>query len=694
MNPLLLVLAAILLALPVSAQTAYTRVANGNWTDDAGWSPTGVPGPGDTADLGTRTVTLDADVTVGVLLLLSPSSELNGAADLVVTDTLRWEAGTSSATGTLTVGPGATLRLRGDDFQMGSGGVLVNQGQAVWEAPAEWGSFGRFVNEGQLDLSFDAAEPTRFCFSSTVDAITNGPTGLIRRTGTGEATIYCGFSNAGTVRVESGSLALRGFGGTGGTDTGEYEVEAGATLVFSGGTRTMTEAVSVTGDGEVLVTGGTTTIAGSFTPRVLTSDGVSSGSTATYLNLNGSDAVVETFIFSGGILGGSGTLTVTDALDWTEGYMGSPLQGGGTTVVASTATLSISGDDRKGIRYGRTLRNEGDGTWSGTENLNNGGDAIFLNAGTLEVSAGTTDPFGTFFGDTFTNTGTFTLTSGTVTRFSSFFHNEGTVEVVSGALVLSGFNANGGIDTGRYVVADSARLEFTGGTRTLTDTAEIAGTGAVVAGGAFTNGATWQPGASPGTLTVESDYPAGNGVLEIELGGHAPGTEYDVLAVSSTATLGGTLRVALVDDFMPQEGNRFTVLTAGAVTGTFAALDLPGGVEATVETTDTTAVLVIGQVVANEDGNEALPTAFALHAAYPNPFTTEAILRYDVPNAALVRVALYDVLGREVAVLEDAERAGGTHEVRLDGGALASGLYVVRMTAEGFAQTQRLVLAR
>jgi hypothetical protein len=127
---------------------------------------------------------------------------------------------------------------------------------------------------------------------------------------------------------------------------------------------------------------------------------------------------------------------------------------------------------------------------------------LFLNAGNLALSAGTTDAFGTFFAGTFTNTGSFTLTSGTVTRFSSFFHNEGVARIESGTLILQGFNANGGTDTGRYEVAEGARLEFTGGVRILTETAEIAGSGAVVIGRTLTNGATWMPGNSPGVLAI------------------------------------------------------------------------------------------------------------------------------------------------------------------------------------------------
>ncbi|MDX1419470.1 MAG: T9SS type A sorting domain-containing protein [Rubricoccaceae bacterium] len=92
--------------------------------------------------------------------------------------------------------------------------------------------------------------------------------------------------------------------------------------------------------------------------------------------------------------------------------------------------------------------------------------------------------------------------------------------------------------------------------------------------------------------------------------------------------------------------------------------------------------------------SEAPPGAWALHPAYPNPFSGRATVRYDVPEAGPVRVAVYDALGREVAVLVDGEQAAGTHEVAFDAGALSSGVYLARMTAAGASQTQRLTLLR
>ncbi len=88
------------------------------------------------------------------------------------------------------------------------------------------------------------------------------------------------------------------------------------------------------------------------------------------------------------------------------------------------------------------------------------------------------------------------------------------------------------------------------------------------------------------------------------------------------------------------------------------------------------------------------PAAFALTGAAPNPVRASATVRFETPEAAAVRVAVFDVLGREVAVLADGERPAGRHALRLDAARLSAGVYVVRMTAGAFTATQTLTVVR
>ncbi len=88
------------------------------------------------------------------------------------------------------------------------------------------------------------------------------------------------------------------------------------------------------------------------------------------------------------------------------------------------------------------------------------------------------------------------------------------------------------------------------------------------------------------------------------------------------------------------------------------------------------------------------PQVFALGVPMPNPVRTSAMLRFDVPRAAPVRVTLFDGLGREVAVVFAGEAGPGRHAAAFDVAGFAAGVYVVRLVAAGVVVTQRLVVAR
>ncbi|HLT46034.1 MAG TPA: T9SS type A sorting domain-containing protein [Rubricoccaceae bacterium] len=90
----------------------------------------------------------------------------------------------------------------------------------------------------------------------------------------------------------------------------------------------------------------------------------------------------------------------------------------------------------------------------------------------------------------------------------------------------------------------------------------------------------------------------------------------------------------------------------------------------------------------------ASATTEAAFTAYPNPAAERATVRFTLEAPAAVRLTVYDLLGREVAVLVDGAVEAGTHEAAFDGSRLPSGVYLVRLDAGGTVQTQRLTLLR
>ncbi|HLA62884.1 MAG TPA: M12 family metallo-peptidase [Rhodothermales bacterium] len=93
-------------------------------------------------------------------------------------------------------------------------------------------------------------------------------------------------------------------------------------------------------------------------------------------------------------------------------------------------------------------------------------------------------------------------------------------------------------------------------------------------------------------------------------------------------------------------------------------------------------------------GDGAAPAAFALDAPAPSPARGVATLAYRLPEAADVRLEVFDVTGRRVATLVDGRVAAGAHRATLDASTLAPGVYVVRMRAGAFVSVQRVTVAR
>lgn len=89
-----------------------------------------------------------------------------------------------------------------------------------------------------------------------------------------------------------------------------------------------------------------------------------------------------------------------------------------------------------------------------------------------------------------------------------------------------------------------------------------------------------------------------------------------------------------------------------------------------------------------------LPSRFSLSQNYPNPFNPVTHFRFTVANAQFVTLRVYDVLGREAAILVNGTRQPGEYTVEWDASAKPSGVYFCRLTAGPYTATRKLLLIR
>jgi hypothetical protein len=91
-----------------------------------------------------------------------------------------------------------------------------------------------------------------------------------------------------------------------------------------------------------------------------------------------------------------------------------------------------------------------------------------------------------------------------------------------------------------------------------------------------------------------------------------------------------------------------------------------------------------------------IPAKFSLSQNYPNPFNPSTKIKYSIPKTSIVKLQIFDILGKEIAVLINEEKHPGEYEFNFDASLynLPSGIYFYRLSAGSFSETKKLILIR
>jgi len=98
--------------------------------------------------------------------------------------------------------------------------------------------------------------------------------------------------------------------------------------------------------------------------------------------------------------------------------------------------------------------------------------------------------------------------------------------------------------------------------------------------------------------------------------------------------------------------------------------------------------------IGDDQGSLLTPTNYNLAQNYPNPFNPVTTIQYSLTQRSNVTLKVYDVLGKEIAVLVNEEKDRGVYNVNFDATGLASGMYMYRIQAGSFAETKKMILLR
>ncbi len=103
---------------------------------------------------------------------------------------------------------------------------------------------------------------------------------------------------------------------------------------------------------------------------------------------------------------------------------------------------------------------------------------------------------------------------------------------------------------------------------------------------------------------------------------------------------------------------------------------------------------VAAGTLVSDELEQDLPATYALAQNYPNPFNPSTSIQFELPESGNVELLVFDVLGRQVATLVDDRMEAGSHQIRFDASALASGVYLYQLRAGSTVLTKKLTLIK
>jgi fibronectin-binding autotransporter adhesin len=610
---------------------------------------------------------IETEAGTGGARVLDPKLSNQGVGTVAIGVNTTVEGHVWSNDGTFTVGPGDTLTFtgNGNGFTQ-AGGTLTNNGTFVMGSTGTFNHTGGDTSGNPIELCGSHLNPTG-PGAASFDFIH----GTVSGGGCSGGTLESDVGSGDTVRVDNtdsstetvslqvpltnhGTLELAG------TQTDILNIAPGASLTNAGTLATSGSGgrsfhAPVTNNGTVSI-GADATAGG----NAWTNNGTFTvGSGATFTSSGNGNS----FTLAGGTLDSQGTFRVDSIGTFTHtggNTTGNPVQlfgshlnptgPGNASFDFARGTLGTGGDIRSDIGSGDVIRvhntdssgndsvgihvaltNHGVLVLDGTQNDVLSGSAL-TNAGVLAtVGTGLRS-----IQSTLTNNGTI-ATAVNTTAANHAWTNNGAIAIGPGTTLV--FSGNGNSLTqagGTLTVGSGGALTLTGGLPINGGTVRGAGT-ITAPSGVNNTGGTLSPGFSPGVLTITGNYTQGSGgTLATDVNGSAPGTGYDRLAVTGTATLAGTL--AISDGFTPTAGQTFHILTAGSRTGTFGTVtetDPPGSAVAQQQVNYTATEVTLQTVLRTMSiGNKALKEGdsdtktFAFKVTLSAPSTSAVSVHY------------------------------------------------------------------
>jgi hypothetical protein len=99
-------------------------------------------------------------------------------------------------------------------------------------------------------------------------------------------------------------------------------------------------------------------------------------------------------------------------------------------------------------------------------------------------------------------------------------------------------------------------------------------------------------------------------------------------------------------------------------------------------------------ITGTENNSSTVPASYSLEQNYPNPFNPTTSIKFNIAKLSLVKIVVYDVLGRKVQTLVNESLEPGSYEKSFDGSSLNSGIFFYKITAGDYSDVRKMLLIK
>jgi hypothetical protein len=89
-----------------------------------------------------------------------------------------------------------------------------------------------------------------------------------------------------------------------------------------------------------------------------------------------------------------------------------------------------------------------------------------------------------------------------------------------------------------------------------------------------------------------------------------------------------------------------------------------------------------------------IPAKYELYQNYPNPFNSSTIIKFDIPEDDNLKIAVFDLQGRQISVLQQGNLTAGSYSIKYNNDRLSSGIYFIKFYAKNFSKTIKMILIK